>query len=214
MKNVKQETIIDASVSNLVNQLLALITRKAASDSTVVIKVGADNGELFGKEITEKKLLEPGWAGWKEYLILAKHNQWFNDFGYFDAAIEQKQITTIEQGITLATELSKLTNDIYMSAKDNGSYQNSLVLVLGLDSGEIQAEFGEQFLSMLERVYRVGKASAKQDALAALKRKALKGDLNAQKTILLHEGELSAENAKASSAGTLTIVADDADRNL
>ena len=212
MKTKNIDTLIDESVSDIINQLLSLIT--IHDDATKKVEHPAEEfGELFGKVTDEPLTIKVGWKGWREAIPWSRES-WFNDFGYFNEAIQSNQITTPENGLELARELNTVVNNVYKHAKENGSESNTLVLVMGLDAEEIESEYGIEFLSMLLRVFRVGKAQAKQDTLYALKRKASKGDLNAQKTILLHEGELSSENAKAASSGSLTIVQDKDDRNL
>lgn len=182
-------------------------------EPTVVIEP-ASNGELFEKQTEYTEELTVDWLGWKEYITDAR-SPWFSDFGYFKALLESNQLESYQHAIDYSKKVGRFVLTIKRSAADNGSFENSLILATGLDIEELNAEYGEAFCKMLKRVFKVGQAQSKQDTMSALKKKALKGDLNACKTILVHEGALKSDK-QAGDTGTsgpfqVIIDADDAE---
>ena len=180
----------------IVSEMLRLIT----VEETVVVKEPAQPGELFHKDIEHSTTLDKDWTGWKEYVFDQRHT-WFNDFTYFSEWIERNKNLTLEQAIEHSKEVNKVLTNIKHSSTENGSFENSVMLALGLDIQELVVEHGENFGKMIHRVFKVGQAQSKQDTMKAMKKKAIKGDLAAQKTILVHEGALKSDKAAAEVGG-------------
>jgi len=201
------------SAKNITSKLVAIITPEK---STVVITEEPDDGELFGKEVEHAFELQPSWDGWKEYIFDSRYT-WFSDFGYFKTSIENGKYASTEEAVEDAARLHSVVSSINFSAKDNGSFDNSVMLSTGLEVDEALDEYGTEFVKILERVFKVGQAQSKQDTMAAMKKKAIKGDLAAQKTILVHKKELKSDKHAAeagSTGGVFAVYIDQDDAEL
>lgn len=205
------------SAANIIAELVKMLptaqAANAAEPEHVVIKEEPQLGELFGVEKIVPLEMDSNWAGWKEFDTETKY-PYYKDFGYFKHVIANRLVDSVDDLYEHAKLIVKIAGWLQYQASDGASLESCLTSKFGSCGEEFIAEYGEQLFRYMERMHKVGFAKSGQDTFAALKKKALGGNLDAQKTMLRHVGELAAEKTGKVGSGTLSLYFDSDDAEL